>query len=112
MWHIELEQEVAEWLERLVPADFDQAADAIDRLRDAGNRLRMPLSRPLGGGLFDLRFQCEGMSRRITYWYADWPSTSIVLLTTFRKQRTNERREIDRARVALNRCRSRHQRGG
>ena len=59
MWHIEVEQEVAEWLERLVPADFDQAAEAIDRLRDAGNRLRMPLSRPLGSGLFELRGDVE-----------------------------------------------------
>jgi hypothetical protein len=32
----------------------------------------------------------------------------IVLLTTFHKQRNNERREVDRARVALKRCRGMH----
>jgi hypothetical protein len=58
--------------------------------------------------MFELRFHCEGVARRITYWYADWRPASIVLLTTFRKQRNNERREIDRARVALERCRGMH----
>ena len=68
----------------------------------------MPLSRPLGGGLFELRFSAEGVARRITYWHADWRPGLIVPLTTFRKQRQVERREVVRARRALDRCRERH----
>lgn len=112
MWVVEVEPEVATWLDNLAPPEFDQAAEAIDRLRHAGNRLRMPLSRSLGDGLFELRFSCEGVARRVTFWYADWRPGLIVLLTTFHKQRSNERREVARARLALKRCRGRHVRGG
>jgi hypothetical protein len=65
----------------------------------------MPLSRSLGDGLFEFRFHCDGVAGRITFWYADWQPGLIVLLTTFHKQRNNERREVGRARVALKRCR-------
>lgn len=88
-------------------AEFDQAEAAIERLRRSGHRVGMPLSRPLGRGLFELRFQCEGVARRVTFWYADWQPRLIVLLTTFRKQRHNERREVQRARSALEHCRAR-----
>jgi putative component of toxin-antitoxin plasmid stabilization module len=108
VWVIEVEPEVATWLDSLAPSEFDQAAEAIDRLHLVGNRVRMPLSRPLGDGLFELRFQCEGVARRITFWYADWQPGLIVLLTTFHKQRSNERREVDRARSALQRCHDTH----
>lgn len=56
--------------------------------------------------MFELRFHCQGAARRITYWFT--PSQRIVLLTTFRKQRNNERREIERARTALRRCAAEH----
>jgi len=59
----------------------------------------MPHSRPLGGGLSELRFTCEGMARRVTY-YIDAPRM-IITLTTFRKQRQSERREVARARQAM-----------
>jgi hypothetical protein len=108
VWVVEVELEVATWLDNLAPPDFDQTAEAIDRLRRAGNQLRMPLSRSLGNGLFELRFHCDGVARRITFWYADWQPGLIVLLTTFHKQRNNERREVHRARVALKRCRGTH----
>ncbi len=75
------------------------ARDARKRTADA------PQPRPCAG-LFELRFHCQGVPRRITYWFA--PSRRIVLLTTFRKQRDNERREIERARTALRRCAAEH----
>ena len=108
MWRIEIEPEVATWLDNLAPPHFDEAAEAIDRLRASGNHLRMPLSRPLGDGLFELWFSCAGVARRVTYWYADWQPRLVILLTTFRKQRDVERREIDPARAALERCRRSH----
>ena len=59
----------------------------------------MPHARPLSGGLFELRFTCEGTARRVTY-YID-PPRRVITLTTFRKQRQNERRELARARPAM-----------
>ena len=60
--------------------------------------LSMPHSRQLGDGLRELRFTCEGVARRITY-VLD-PERKAVTLTTFRKQRNNERGEVLRARRA------------
>lgn len=102
-WEIDVEPEVTEWLEGLSEADFHAAAAAIDRLERSGNRLRMPLSRALGGGLFELRFTAGGVARRVTYTFR--PGRRIVLLTTFRKQRQKEQAEIRRAREALERLR-------
>jgi phage-related protein len=62
----------------------------------------MPHSRALGDGLYELRFDLARVSWRLTYWFA--PGRRIVLLTVFRKQRMNERAEVDRARRAMARC--------
>ena len=73
----------------------------LELLKQQGNQLRMPRSRTLGEGLFELRIPLANEERRITYRFAS--ARRIVLLTTFRKQRQVERREIDRAREALHR---------
>jgi putative component of toxin-antitoxin plasmid stabilization module len=62
----------------------------------------MPLSRSLTDGLFELRFTLGPTARRITYRFTT--DGGIVLLTTFRKQRQNERLEISRARKAAEAC--------
>ncbi len=62
----------------------------------------MPLSRSLGGGHFELRFSLGPTARRITYRFTK--DGQIILLTTFRKQRNNERTEIERARKAAVAC--------
>jgi phage-related protein len=72
---------------------------AFDRLADLGSALRMPHARPLGDGLFEVRFTCEGTARRVTY-YID-TQRNVIMLTTFRKQRQNEQREVSRARRAM-----------
>ena len=69
---------------------------------DRGNVLRMPASRALGDGLFELRFDLVRTAWRITYYFA--ADRRIVLLTVFRKQRQNERHEVQRARQAMDRC--------
>lgn len=56
----------------------------------------MPFSRSLGSRLFELGFSLGPNPQRITYRFAK--GDSIVLLTTFHKQRLNERTEIERAR--------------
>lgn len=68
----------------------------IDRLAALGSSARMPLSRSLGDGLFELRFTLGPTARRITYRFTK--DSRIILLTTFRKQRNNECSEITRAR--------------
>lgn len=106
---IELEPEVERWLEDLTDDDFHQAAQALDRLEAFGSDLRMPFSRPLGDALFELRFHCQGVPRRITYWHGE--GGRVILLTTFRKQRASERREIDRTRRVMRRCQAEHEGG-
>ena len=101
---MELSDEVVRWYVRLGARDRAYADRALDRLVSAGPGLRMPQSRALGNGLHELRFTCEGGSRRITY--ALDAQGRVRALTTFRKQRGRERLEIDRARSVLERVRS------
>jgi phage-related protein len=61
----------------------------------------MPHVRSLGNGLHELRFYLRDEQRRITFWIAH--DRRIVLLTTFRKQRQNEHREVERAHKVLKR---------
>jgi len=56
---------------------------------------RRPLSRALGNGLFEARYALGPTARRITYRFTR--DNRIILLTTFREQRNNERAEIARA---------------
>ena len=102
-WTVELSQEVAEWYSQLAPQDQALADRAIDLLVERGPLLRMPHSRSLGGELFELRFTCEKLARRITYCFDS--KRQVITLTTFRKQRDNERREVARARAVLKRVR-------
>lgn len=97
-WAVELSEEVRIWYVGLSPAGKAAADRIIERLASQGNMLRMPHSRSLGGGLHELRFSCENVARRITYVFD--PGRKVVTLTTFRKQRQNERAEILRARRA------------
>lgn len=100
-WTIEISDEVADWYSCLNDKDKAAADRALDRLAGHGPHLRMPHARPLGGNLYELRFTCQGVARRITY-YID-PDRLVITLTTFRKQRQNERREVERARRTMNR---------
>lgn len=103
VWEIELEPEIAKWLETLPSNEFAIVAFHIDRLADLGAALRMPHSRALGEGLFELRFDYGHMTQRITFFFGS-RGRRIVLLTVFRKQRMNERAEVVRARAAMERC--------
>jgi hypothetical protein len=100
-WRVELSTEVYTWYLRLSPRGKAAADRTLARLEAHGHELRMPHSRPLGGGLHELRFTCEGVARRITY-VLD-PGRQVITLTTFRRQRDNERAGILRARRAQTR---------
>lgn len=95
---LEISDEVVEWLSSLTDEDRERAILYLGHLSRLGHTARPPLSRALGDGLFELRFTLAGTARRITYRFA--PGSRAVILTTFRKQRQNERVEITRARAA------------
>ena len=99
---IELHDEIVEWMDSLGDDEWDRTVVVIDRLAELGSSARMPLSRSLGDGLFELRFTLGPTARRITYRFTK--DGRVVLLTTFRKQRNNERTEIGRARKVADDC--------
>lgn len=101
-WSVEMEPEVEEWLGSLGAKQFASAAARIDYLAEIGSIVRMPRSRPLGAGLFELRFDVDRTAMRITYFFPG--DRRIVLLTVFRKQRQNERAEVERARRGMATC--------
>lgn len=106
MADVELHDEVVDWLDTLNARQRDRVVVIVDRLADLGSKARMPLSRSLGDGLFELRFALGPTARRITYRFTR--DDRIILLTTFRKQRNNERDEIARARKAADECAQRY----
>jgi putative component of toxin-antitoxin plasmid stabilization module len=93
---------VEEWLDTLYAAEFATVLAHIERLADRGSGLRMPASRPLGDGLFELRFDMSNGAWRVPFFFVS--ERRIVLLTVFRRQRMNERQEITRARAVMTRC--------
>lgn len=99
MWTVEAEKEVEDWLRSLDPKQLARTQARIDRLKAEGNALRLPSSKPLKDGLFELRFTLGDTERRITYRFA--AERRIILLTTFTKQRSNEKAQIKRAREVL-----------
>ena len=102
MWSVELEPEVEGWIDSLSLKQLAKVVATIECLSEHGNQLRMPLSRSLGEGLFELRIAVGHAQRRVTYYFAE--HQRIVLLTVFRKQRPRERTEIRRARQAMRHC--------
>lgn len=89
-------------MDSLDDTEWDRTVVVVERLGALGSSARMPLSRALGDGLFELRFTLGPTARRITYRFTQ--DGRIVLLTVFRKQRNNERREIARARKVAEDC--------
>ena len=73
----------------------------IELLRQEGPLLGEPYTRQLDGKLRELRFRLHGQATRLTYWIA--PERRIVLLTVFTKTRQRERKQIERARRAMQR---------
>jgi hypothetical protein len=103
MWgSVELEPEVRDWILHLRDTAADRVRFHIDRLSELGPLLDEPHTRQLDGKLRELRFHLEGRQMRITYWIA--PGRRIILLTAFAKTQRQERREIVRAKQAMERC--------
>jgi hypothetical protein len=64
---LEAHDEVVEWFDSLSQDEWERVLILVDRLVGLGSHARMPLSRSLGDGLFELRFTLGPTARRITY---------------------------------------------
>ena len=56
---VEAHDEVVEWLDGLNQSDWHRTSVVIDRLASVGSQARMPFSRSLGEGLFEVRFTLD-----------------------------------------------------
>ncbi len=101
---VELEGEVASWVEALSDREFGRVEFYIDLLAERGPLLDEPFTRQLRGKLRELRFHlgARGDAVRLSYFIASGRRT--ILLTVFRKQRQREQAEIERAYRAMRRC--------
>lgn len=106
LWTIDVEPEVQEWLEGLTDAHHTQVERYADRLAEEGPSMPMPRSKPLGGGLYELRFHLGDNDMRVPYWFGT--QRRVVLLTVFQKTRMNEAGQVARAREAQKRCKEQH----
>lgn len=88
-----------EWIRALTVDERAQVFFYIDLLEEKGVHLGEPYTRQLSGKLRELRFFMGREQRRITYLIAS--GRRIPLLTTFRKTRQREQREIVRAKKAM-----------
>ncbi|MCY3925925.1 MAG: type II toxin-antitoxin system RelE/ParE family toxin [bacterium] len=99
---VELESEVADWYLALDERLRARVAFHIDRLGREGPLLGEPQPRQLDGKLRELRVYLQGRDTRVTYWIA--PGRRIILLTVFAKSARQERRQVQRAKRAMQRC--------
>lgn len=102
-----MEPEVRRWLEGLSDRDFGRVDFLVGMLAEQPELLGEPYSRHLGGKVRELRFRLLRQQTRVTYWLA--PNRRIVLLTVFRKTRSAETAEVERALQAQKACEARHE---
>jgi hypothetical protein len=72
LYEIELEPEVATWLEGLSDKHFGKVNDASGVLAELGPATSMPLARPLHDGVWELRLTL-GVEMNNTLIWACWP---------------------------------------
>lgn len=82
---------------------YGHVLSVFDRLRSEGNMLNMPFSRPLGGGLFELRITC---SLQIRFFYIFKEGSAIVLHGFIKKTQQTPPKEIEYARKTMKSFRS------
>ncbi|WP_121433525.1 type II toxin-antitoxin system RelE/ParE family toxin [Actinomadura pelletieri] len=105
-FELEMEPEVRAWLSELSLGEYRHVMFYADLLADNAETLGEPYSRHLGEGVRELRFYLGRQATRITYWLA--PGRRVVLLTVFRKTRSVETAEVDRAKRAKKLCEAEH----
>lgn len=94
------------WLESLAYRDFGRVDFLVGLPAEHAETLGEPYSRHLGGKVRELRFRLLRQQTRVTYWLA--PGRRVVLLTVFRKTRSAETDEVERAKQAQQICEEPH----
>jgi mRNA-degrading endonuclease RelE of RelBE toxin-antitoxin system len=105
-YDVEIEPEVQQWLDALPPKQYVAVERRVDRLADNPAEARMPLFRPLGDKVAEIRMSLGDAAVRITYWVG--PGRRVILLTVFTKTRDNEAAEVARAKRAQEDCQNHH----
>lgn len=102
MWEIELyitendKNPVGDFIESQDEKMQAKILRELDMLQALGTDLRLPHSRPLGDGLFELRISSKGNISRIIYFHFE--KNKFVLLHGFvKKTQSTPRREIEAA---------------
>ncbi len=99
---------VAEWIQDMPEKEQGLVLWHIDQLALLGLEARMPLVRPLGDKLYELRIRARGKYQRIAYFAAS--GRKFVLVHGFtKKQKTTPQREKD---IALRRMKDYERRFG
>ncbi|MEI6238033.1 MAG: type II toxin-antitoxin system RelE/ParE family toxin [bacterium] len=87
---------IKKFIHSLEKGDIKKIYNALEILETLGSNIDMPLSKPIGDGLFELRVK----NIRILYTFRE---NSAVLLSIFKKKLYRiPRREIDLAKYRLN----------
>ena len=98
-WTVEISPEVENWYATLKSKDKAMADRAFDRLAQFGPALRGATCPAAWWRPVRVTVHLRGTARRVTYFIDT--RAKVITLTTFRKQRQNERREVARARQAM-----------
>lgn len=106
LYQVELEPEVAQWLDGLSDKHFGKVDDATGLLAQLGPATPMPIARPLRDGVWELRLTLGDVEARLTYWIT--PDRRIIFLTWFRKTRQHEEKQINRVVLARKQCEAGH----
>ena len=103
MASVELHDEIVEWMDSLDDDEWDRTVVVIDRWPRSSRRPGCRCRRASATAWPNSGFTLGPTARRITYRFTK--DSRIVLLTTFRKQRNNERTEIARGPQSCRRLR-------
>lgn len=84
------------WLKKQNQDVQEKSYALIEKLQEKGHQLRMPHSKPLGEGIFELRFRVRKVRYRILYCYVG--KDEAILINGFTKKSDIEPGEIEKAR--------------
>jgi putative addiction module killer protein len=97
-WHENEQFYIEQWLDERTPQQFKSIVKEIKLLERCGNMLRLPHSRALGEGLFELRERTYGY--RIYYTFL--PNHNIIILQAGSKH--SQKNDIKISRERLLKC--------
>lgn len=94
-WNIDYLEDVEDFLDTLTKEQLKSLSKEMRLLEHCGNKLRLPHSKPLSGGLFELRERRFGV--RLYYCFQD----RQTILMLHGGDKSNQDRDIEKARELL-----------